>query len=137
MESHLAKYRSLIPTLALLTHLADSGQGQVGPRALKQAMAWGEYLESHARRVYAAAISPARSAARALADRLLTRDLPEKGFALRERSCPKVAVECKTAYGSLRNSYQALEERSTKGATRRWPRRYFRVSDSSSSSKSR
>ncbi len=53
------------------------------------------------------------------------------------RSCPKVAVECKTAYGSLRNSYQALEERSTKGATRRWPRRYFRVSDSSSSSKSR
>ncbi len=84
MESHLAKYRSLIPTLALLIHLADSGQGQVGPQALKQAMAWGEYLESHARRVYAAAISPARSAARALADRLLARDLPEKGFALRD-----------------------------------------------------
>ena len=59
--SHLAKYRSLIPSLALLIHLADAGAGPVGEDALQRACAWGDYLESHARRVYAPAISPAAS----------------------------------------------------------------------------
>ena len=83
MESHLAKYRSLIPSLALLIHLADNHDGDVGDQPLRQALAWGEYLESHARRVYAAAISPSRQAAKALANRLLARDLSD-GFGLRD-----------------------------------------------------
>ena len=64
MESHLAKFRSLIPSLALLIHLADEGRGPVGVDAVRQAIAGGNYLESHARRIYAAAINPDAVAAR-------------------------------------------------------------------------
>jgi hypothetical protein len=48
IEAHLAKYRSLIPSLALLIHLADGGENPVGVDALERACAWGDYLESHA-----------------------------------------------------------------------------------------
>lgn len=51
MESHLAKYRSLIPSIALLTHLADGGQGPVDVEPLQKAIGWGRYLETHARRM--------------------------------------------------------------------------------------
>jgi Protein of unknown function (DUF3987) len=62
--SHLAKYRSLVPALALLFHLIANDPadpecvGAVGEEPTWQAIAWCEYLESHARRVYASAISP-------------------------------------------------------------------------------
>ena len=83
IEAHLAKFRSLIPSLALLLHLADVGRGPVGESSLRRACAWGEYLESHARRVYAPALSPATGSAHALADRLKKSDLKD-GFTLRE-----------------------------------------------------
>lgn len=55
LETCLAKHRSLIPTLALLIHLADTPEGgPVALTALLKACAWGEFLESHARRIYAA-----------------------------------------------------------------------------------
>ena len=83
IEAHLAKYRSLVPSLALLIHLADVGQGPVGKAALVQACAWSEYLESHARRMYAPALSPSSAAGHALAGRLLNNEL-EDGFTLRD-----------------------------------------------------
>jgi hypothetical protein len=52
LESHFAKYRSLIPSLALLIHLADGRRGSVGLSALDKAVAWGEYLRSHAEKIY-------------------------------------------------------------------------------------
>jgi putative DNA primase/helicase len=55
LESHLAKYRKLIPALALLIHLIDVGHGPVGIGALKKAWGWSKYLKTHARRVYAVA----------------------------------------------------------------------------------
>ncbi len=73
MESHLAKYRSLVPSLALLTHLADAPEaGSVGLDSLLRALAWSEYLESHARRIYGPALAPELYAARELAKRLDT-----------------------------------------------------------------
>ena len=57
MLAHLSKYRSLVPSLALLIHLAENGIGGVERSALERACAWGEYLESHARRMYTPAIS--------------------------------------------------------------------------------
>jgi len=83
MESYLSKLRSLIPSLALLIHLADEGRGPVGEAALSRACAWGEYLESHARRVYAPALAPATGAVSALAGRILRGDL-KREFALRD-----------------------------------------------------
>ncbi len=54
LESHLAKYRSLFPSLALIFELIDGEDfpEAVGDRAALRALTWVEYLESHARRVY-------------------------------------------------------------------------------------
>lgn len=50
--SHLAKYRSLMPSLALLFHLVDAGAGPVDVAAAQRAADWCTYLEPHARRLY-------------------------------------------------------------------------------------
>lgn len=52
LQEHLSKYRSLVPSLALLAHLADGHRGRVGVDAIQKAIGWSEYLEGHARRVY-------------------------------------------------------------------------------------
>jgi len=63
LESHLAKYVSLFPSLALIIHAVDSSPGgSIGIQSAKKALAWCEYLESHARRVYALADGPIGSA---------------------------------------------------------------------------
>jgi putative DNA primase/helicase len=75
LESHLAKYRSLVPSLALLCHLCDLPEGgPVGAVSLLRALAWAEYLETHARRIYAPALAPDMAAAVELDRRLC--DLP-------------------------------------------------------------
>lgn len=88
LESHLAKYRKLIPALALLIHLIDVGHGPVGTFALKKAWGWSKYLESHARRVYAVATGVKDQATRSLirliesgnlADGFTTRDVYRTG----------------------------------------------------------
>jgi putative DNA primase/helicase len=55
MEAHLSKFRSLIPSLALLFHLADGGTTAVARAHLETALAWATYLEKHAARIYAGA----------------------------------------------------------------------------------
>ena len=83
MEAHLSKYRSLIPSLALDCHLADGVHGDVTLTSFTRAAAWAEHLESHARRVYAAAVSAHIVAARSLAQHIQAGDLPNP-FALRD-----------------------------------------------------
>jgi putative DNA primase/helicase len=59
MASHLAKYRSLMPSLSLIFHLvATCAEPQIPPvslRAAELAAAWCQLLEAHARRIYQAA----------------------------------------------------------------------------------
>ncbi len=81
--SHLSKYRKLIPTLALINHLCDDDQGGVTESALLRAIAYAEYLESHARRIYSYATRPDVDAAKTLLKKLATGKLPEK-FKARE-----------------------------------------------------
>ena len=54
--SHLAKYRSLMPSIALLLHVAEycdaSNIPPVSEDAALLACEWCSYLESHARRIY-------------------------------------------------------------------------------------
>jgi len=83
MESHLTKYRKLVPALALIIHLVDNHGGPVRDRALEQAIGWAEVLESHARRIYAHGIGPAVAHARALAAHIVRGDLKD-GFTLRD-----------------------------------------------------
>jgi hypothetical protein len=75
LESHLAKYRSLMPSLALIFQLIEfvdgTGEGgAVGLRSALQAAAWCEYLETHATRLYSSAENLAMEGARALLDRV-------------------------------------------------------------------
>ena len=73
-ESHLAKYRSLFAKLALLFHLVDVADGgNVGPVSLVSAQlaaAWCEFLEAHARKVYASELGGDRTSAHALAEKI-------------------------------------------------------------------
>jgi hypothetical protein len=50
--AHFSKYRKLVPTTALVTHLADHGSGQVRLSALHKALRFAGYLRSHAERIY-------------------------------------------------------------------------------------
>lgn len=81
-ESHLAKYRSLIPSLALLSHLVDGNTGPVGSPSIMRALAWAQYLETHARRMYGSVLGADTFPARCLARRITAGDL-EDGFTLR------------------------------------------------------
>ena len=83
VESHLTKYRKLIPALALVTHLAEGCEGPVGLDALEAAIGWGDYLESHARRIYSCGIDPAVAHARALVQRIQQGDVAD-GFTVRD-----------------------------------------------------
>ena len=85
LVSHLAKYRGLMPTLAGLFELADlvaagdrlSDLVPISLEHAKQAAAYCEYLESHAKRVYSCNVSPERSAAITLLAQLKKSSLPE------------------------------------------------------------
>jgi putative DNA primase/helicase len=75
LVSHLAKYRSLMPSLALILHAADQAvPGPIPERIpLIQAQRAADlcaYLESHIRRVHASAEEPLRSAASELGEKL-------------------------------------------------------------------
>jgi Protein of unknown function (DUF3987)/BT4734-like, N-terminal domain len=82
-ESHLAKYRKLVPALALLIHVAGRDVGSVSLVALEKALLWANYLEAHARRIYSAVLRADSVAARELAKHLQRGDLPVR-FTLRE-----------------------------------------------------
>ncbi len=79
--SHLAKYRSLMPSLALVFHLVDGVATEMPPsvsiKAAARAAAWCEYLEGHARRVYASGENPALEGARALLSRIRKGDVKD------------------------------------------------------------
>ena len=80
MVSHLAKYRSLMPSLALIFHLIEVADGTTTPgpvsdRAAVMAAAWCDYLESHAARVYGAAISLGLEPAKEIIKHILKGDI--------------------------------------------------------------
>lgn len=81
MQSHLAKYRKLVPAVALVCALVD-GESEVGRTSLLRALAWAEYLQSHAERAYAAGTAPATEGAAALLAKIRGGKL-EDGFSLR------------------------------------------------------
>lgn len=70
LESHLSKYRKLVPSLALLNHLTDGGVGPIAETAMLRALGFAEHLESHARRAYGSGPETERGTARAILDRL-------------------------------------------------------------------
>lgn len=88
IESHLAKYRSLVPSLALLLHLADNRDGNVCKDSVELAIEWVKYLESHARRIYSVAVARDAICAKALSRKILAGEVKDR-FTLRDvyRNC--------------------------------------------------
>jgi putative DNA primase/helicase len=80
VESHLSKYRSLLPSLALLFHLVDvvdgDPPGHVSLKATEMAVAWCTYLEAHMRRVYSLGEGADIDAARVLSARIKAGNVP-------------------------------------------------------------
>ena len=86
---HLLKYEKLFPALALIMHLVECGSGKtvgrVGVTSAEKAMAWCEYLESHARRCYGLLVDGGLRSAIALAQKIEAGKLSD-GFTFREVS---------------------------------------------------
>jgi hypothetical protein len=74
LESHFSKYRKLVPSLALVCHLADGGVGPVSDKAMQRALAWATYLRSHAERAYSAVTQADIGSAKTLLKRIRSGD---------------------------------------------------------------
>jgi hypothetical protein len=71
VASHFGKYPGLLGKLALILHVADEPDVRaIGQRTMLKALAWLEYLELHARRIYHAAEAPEADTARLLLARI-------------------------------------------------------------------
>ncbi len=111
IASHLSKYRKLVPSLALINHLCDSGHGAVSEKSLIRAIAYSEYLESHAQRIYSCATRPDIDAAKTLLKRLSNvklaspfkaRELSRKGWTgLETTTKADAAIKLLIEYGHL------------------------------------
>ncbi|APZ44704.1 hypothetical protein BW247_12720 [Acidihalobacter ferrooxydans] len=75
LESHLAKYASLMPSLALIDHLSSFRTGPVTEESAIRAAAWCEYLESHAVRAYSPMVTGAVTAAERLLKKIKAGEL--------------------------------------------------------------
>lgn len=72
LVSHLSKYRKLVPALALIFALVDTPDSAriIHDNELMRALAWADYLRSHAERLYAAALVPETVGAQTLLAKL-------------------------------------------------------------------
>ena len=122
IESHLAKYPSLMISLALIFHIVDHGpEGSINRQTAEMAIRWCDVLETHARRIYALADDPMEGA-RTLIERLHLMggttfkmiNLTDKGWAgLREKSEKERALAIAQAHGYVMRN-QKRNKRSCK-----------------------
>jgi hypothetical protein len=115
-ESHLAKYRSLMPSLALLFHLLDlahtKSHGPVSVTAAKLAADWCDFLELHARKVYADELTVGLSGAHTLAAKI-REGVIRDGMAVRE-----IYVKGWSGLTTAEDAWEAVEVLSEHGWTR-------------------
>jgi len=78
-ESHIAKYRSLMPSLALIFHLMDvvtgHAEGGVSLGASALAADWCDYLKAHARKLYSSELQPNVTAAYRILEKIRLGDI--------------------------------------------------------------
>lgn len=84
---HLAKYRGLMPSLALLFHLIEVADGKtaasISYQSAAQAIGWSNYLETHARRIYGIVTNGMHQSTVNLANKILN-DEVKSPFSLRD-----------------------------------------------------
>jgi phage/plasmid primase-like uncharacterized protein len=112
MVSHLAKYRKLIPALALLFALIDTPDsgGVIHEAELIRALAMGDYLRSHANRLYAAATTPETKGAEILLSKIKAGKLVGSDGVIYSRFTPRqVAMKNWSGLGSPADARKAAE----------------------------
>jgi putative DNA primase/helicase len=94
MVSHLAKYRKLIPALALVFATIDTPDSGcvIHERELARALEWGDYLRTHAERLYSAAVRPDTHAAKQLLSKIKAGNL-KVGGAFPQSFTPREVVQ--------------------------------------------
>ena len=92
--SHLSKYRKLIPALALIFALVDTPDSGnvIHERELLRALAWADYLRTHAERLYAAAVIPETTGAKQLLDKIKAGKLCDGDGVLLEAFTPRLVA---------------------------------------------
>lgn len=125
--SHLGKYRSLFPKLALVLHLSAGHSGHIGKNAAQRSAAWIALLEAHARRMYHTATNRVMQCAIVLGNKIKAGQLRD-GFTrsdvlVKDWANLRTADEVSTALTVLRDmSWLTLvEDRLTGGRpAERW-----------------
>lgn len=110
--SHLSKYRKLIPALALLFALVDTPEndGVIYEAEIKRALAMGQYLRSHAERLYAAAVMPETADAANLLSKIKAGKLTSSGGVLLDTFTPRqVALKSWSGLNKPNNVRKAAE----------------------------
>ena len=89
--SHLAKYRKVIPALALIFALIDTQDsgGIIHETELIRTLAMGDYLRSHANRLYAAAVIPETTNAQTLLVKLKSGKLADRDGVMPDSFTPR------------------------------------------------
>ena len=83
LEAHQSKYRSLMPSLALLFHLVDKVDGQIQTAAVSldsaaKAAAWCTYLLEHAKRIYGMVSNASATQAKVVIEKIKSGALKDK-----------------------------------------------------------
>jgi len=135
LEAHLAKYRSLMPSLALLFHLLEvvdgTAEGAVSHHAATMSAAWCDFLEAHARRIYQAVTQQSLFAAKRLADRVAESALPSPftaGDVLRKGwTGLSMLEEVRDAAEILEDAHWLRSEKISSGEKGGRPRFHYRI----------
>lgn len=84
-EAQIAKYRSLMPSLALIFALVEEPEvpAAIALQHTRRAAAWVDFLEGHHRKLFASEVNPELSSAHRLAEKIASSSI-EDGMSLRE-----------------------------------------------------
>jgi len=109
MVSHLAKYRKLVPALALVFAMIDTPDsgGLIHERELARALEWGDYLRPHAERLYSAAVRPDTHSAKQLLSKIKAGHLKVGGAILKSFTPREVVQKTWAGLDSTEAAYKA------------------------------
>lgn len=70
IEAHLSKYKSLVPSLALIFHACNSSESVISLSNLNQALRFTDYLRTHADRIFNEIVHSVENTAKLLSDKI-------------------------------------------------------------------
>ncbi|MCO5139283.1 MAG: YfjI family protein [Shinella sp.] len=128
LEAHLLKMPKTVASLALIFELVDGGRFEVREHAMLRALAWADYLRSHANRLYSSGNTMIEDGARLILERrhqlpeeFTARDIYKKDWAgLSDREVATMAIEL------LVSTHHCHEVEKSSGSNRGRPTETYR-----------